>query len=260
VPLDSTLINRWLAALDERHLANLTHSEVARALRALSSCYVERRGKLATGAALDSAGKRAAFALFYAPQHFIIVSQILAVVGGADSPPREVVDIGCGSGVAGAAWALHASARRVSGFDRNGWAVAEANWTYQQLGIEGRASRADADRIRFETPAGSAIVSAYTVNELADAVRQRLLARLLVAHRAGASLLVVEPIARRGVNWWTDWERAFVDASGRADEWRFAVELPPRQRLLAKAAGLDPRELTARSLFASRHATEVQKT
>ncbi|MBA3888795.1 MAG: hypothetical protein H0X67_24180, partial [Acidobacteria bacterium] len=57
----------WLEALEGRHLSDLTPAEVARALRALSSCYVERRSKLARGGALDSAGKRAAFALFYAP-------------------------------------------------------------------------------------------------------------------------------------------------------------------------------------------------
>ena len=33
------------------------------------------------------------------------------------------------------------------------------------------------------------------------------------------------------------------------DEWRFAVDLPPLVRLLDKAAGLDHRELTLRSLY-----------
>src|SRR4030095_473040 len=49
-------VTRWLRALEERHLSNLTAAEVARALRALSSCYVERRAKLATGGALETAG------------------------------------------------------------------------------------------------------------------------------------------------------------------------------------------------------------
>ena len=64
----------WLEALDERHLANLTQSEATRALRALSSCYVERGQKLASGGPLDSAGKRAAFALFYSPLHFLVTA------------------------------------------------------------------------------------------------------------------------------------------------------------------------------------------
>ena len=64
-------------SIESRHLANLTRSEVARALRALSSCYVERRTKLASGAALEGAGKRAAFALFYGPLHFATVDHIV---------------------------------------------------------------------------------------------------------------------------------------------------------------------------------------
>ena len=66
-------VDSWLAALEERHLANLTRPELTRALRALSSCYVERREKLTSGAALEGAGKRAAFALFYGPLHFLTV-------------------------------------------------------------------------------------------------------------------------------------------------------------------------------------------
>jgi hypothetical protein len=40
---------------------------------------------------------------------------------------------------------------------------------------------------------------------------------------------------------------------GRQDEWRFRVPLPARQQALAKAAGLRPTELTARTLAAIRH-------
>ena len=100
----------WLAALDARHLADFTPKEVARALRALSSCYVERRARLAQGGALDSAGKRAAFALFYAPLHFLVTREILRALPGALNGVREVQDVGCGTGSAGAAWALESGA------------------------------------------------------------------------------------------------------------------------------------------------------
>ena len=50
--------------LEARHLSELTFAEVRRGLQALSSLYVERRERLADGAALDGAGKRAAFALY----------------------------------------------------------------------------------------------------------------------------------------------------------------------------------------------------
>jgi hypothetical protein len=72
---------------------------------------------------------------------------------------------------------------------------------------------------------------------------------LIEAHASGARVLVLEPIARRLTTWWGGWEKVFTGAGGRADEWRFAVPLPERQRQLGRAAGLDPRELTARTLF-----------
>src|SRR5690349_9217150 len=117
----------WLGALDERHLADFRPAEVGRALRALSSCYVERRSRLAEGGALETAGKRAAFALFYAPLHFRTVARIAGELS-TSGPVRDVVDLGCGTGAAGAAWALQSGASRVTGFDRHPWAVAEANW------------------------------------------------------------------------------------------------------------------------------------
>src|SRR5688572_7522292 len=104
----------WIAALDQRHFADLTAPEVGRALRALSSCYVERRSRLAEGGALDGAGKRAAFALFYAPLHFLATAHVLRELGDAGGV-REIIDLGCGTGAAGAAWAHAAAGARISG-------------------------------------------------------------------------------------------------------------------------------------------------
>ena len=77
----------WLSALEARHLADLRVPEVTRALRALSSAYVERRHKVASGATLDSAGKRAAFALFYGPLHFLTVAHVIRELAAAAPPP-----------------------------------------------------------------------------------------------------------------------------------------------------------------------------
>lgn len=239
----------WLAALEERHLANLTFSEASRALRALSSCYVERRSRLASGGALDSAGKRAAFALFYSPLHFLVTRQVLREIDAAAATVARIVDLGCGTGAAGAAWAIESSGARVTGIDRNAWAVAEANWTYRQLHVSGHATQGDVGRARVPGAPRTGAVAAYTINELSDTARDGLLPRLMAAHAAGACVLIVEPIARRLAGWWDEWARAFTGAGGRADEWRFPAALPPRQRQLARAAGLDPRELTAKSLF-----------
>ena len=245
---DTEPVARWLQALEARHLAVLTSSEAARALRALSSCYVERRAKLARGGALDTAGKRAAFALFYGPLHFMVAGEVVRALDESAAIER-LIDLGCGTGAAGAAWALQCAVGAIHGVDRNPWAVAEANWTYRQLGLTGHAVQGDLERTVWRGREGGAILAAYTVNELPDAAREALLPRLMDAHASGARVLVIEPIARRLTSWWSGWDKVFTAAGGRADEWRFAVPLPERQRQLGRAAGLDPRELTARTLF-----------
>jgi len=238
----------WLAAAEARYLADLTRAELGRALRALSSCYVERRGRLAEGAALGTAGKRAAFALFYGPLHYLVIHAIAGRLHPAgDAPARgAIVDLGCGTGAAGAAWA-HVHGGRVLGFDVNPWAVREAAWTYRQLDVDGSAARAAAARVRL-TPTPRLVLAAYLVNELAADERAVLLDRLLEAARGGSPVLVVEPIARGVTPWWPEWQRAFEGAGGRANEWRFPADLPPLLRELDRSAGLDHRELTARTL------------
>jgi hypothetical protein len=167
-----------------------------------------------------------------------------------------VLDLGCGTGAAGAAWAVAAHARSIRGFDRHPWAAAEAGWTYRQFQLQGRVTQANIAapglfqdrRTGVGARRGTAILVAYAANELAADGRVVLLTSLLEAHARGARVLVVEPIARRAMPWWANWQVAMERAGGRADEWRFPAELPPTQRALAHAAGLDPRELTARTL------------
>ena len=243
----------WLAALEARHLADLRVAEVTRALRALSSAYVERRRTAASGQAvhgtLDSAGKRAAFALFYAPLHFLTTYFVVRETGAAAPPPGHILDLGCGTGAAGAAWSVAGDASSsVTGIDRHPWALDEARRTYRELGIDGKARQGDIARI--PTPrAGGAIVAAYVLNELPSAARQQMEDRLLSAAGLGAQVLVIEPIARGITPWWDETAARFRSIGGRADEWRIAVDLPPMLRLLDKAAGLNHRELTARSLY-----------
>ena len=233
-------------ALEARHLAELTFKEVRHGLQALSSLYVERRERMAGGTALDGAGKRAAFALYYGPAHFLLVREIVRAL--ALRAPRRILDLGCGTGTAGAAWALEAGPRpRLEGVDHSGWAVTEARWTYARLSLDGRATRGDAGGAPLPKPPAG-ILAAFTVNELSDEVRRSLLARLVAAAKAGSTVLVVEPISRRVTPWWPEWVEAFRVGGGREQEWRFHPEMPQRLTLLGKAAGLDPRELTARSL------------
>ncbi len=171
----------WLEALDRRHLADFTMSEVARALRALSSCYVERRSKLAAGAALSSAGKRSAFALFYGPLHFLVTREIvLALAGAFPGSITDVIDLGCGTGAAGAGLAVASRACSIRGFDRHPWAVSEASWTYRQFGLRhARRSGETLRRMGFKGYAAPKpglaprILAAYAVNELAPEAAPR---------------------------------------------------------------------------------------
>ena len=239
----------WMAALEQRHLANLRLPEVTRALRAVSSAYVERRHAMQSGAALDSAGKRAAFALFYGPLHFLTVRHVVRQLDSCATIPDTILDLGCGTGAAGAAWALECDGRpHVVGVDRHPAAVEEARWTYRQLGIDGVARQEDVRRLR--PPRGQlAIVSAYVLNELTSPAREAVWKTMLVAAERGASVLILEPIARAVTPWWDETAGAAAAWGGRADDWRFTVELPPIVQLLDRSAGLNHQEITARSIF-----------
>jgi SAM-dependent methyltransferase len=243
-----TASDRWLTALEQRHFSSLTFQEVSRALRALSATYVERRDRLREGAALSGAGKRAAFAVFYGPLHYLLVREIVGALRTPASAPATLIDLGCGTGAAGAAWAEACSPHpKVIGLDTHPWALTEAAQTYREFGLQARTVRGDA--AAFALPRSrSMILAAFVVNELDDKSRDALLPRLLQRAGAGDRVLVVEPLARSVARWWPSWEQAFRAAGGRADEWRFRVELPALVAKLDRAAGLDHRELTGRSL------------
>jgi SAM-dependent methyltransferase len=245
----TAIFTDWLGRLEARHLADLRVPEVTRALRALSSAYVERRHKVTAGATLDTAGKRAAFALFYAPLHFLATAYAVEALGAAMPAPATVIDLGCGTGAAGAAWAVAAGgAPSVVGIDRHPWAVAEARWTYQQMRLKGHAKQGDLARLPAMRP-GTAVVAAYALNEMPDAARARVEEQLLEAAGRGVRVLVLEPIARAVTPWWEAAAARAVAAGGRADEWRFTVDLPPLLQLFDRAAGLNHRELKLRTIY-----------
>jgi len=239
---------RWIESLEERYLRDLRFADVSRALRALSSAYVERRSQLDRGTALAGAGKRAAFALFYAPIHFLLIRHVVGQLPNAIEM-RALVDLGCGTGAAGAAWAsLCAHSPAITAIDRHPWAIEEAARTYRAFDLRARLQRAD---IRTASLPRSpvAIVAAYALNELIDAEREQVLTRLLAHAARGDRLLVVEPLAGSAAPWWPRWRERVEQAGGRADEWRIRIELPPIVEKLDRAAGLDHRELTGRSLW-----------
>jgi hypothetical protein len=239
---------RWTAELEERHLADLRFAEVSRALRALSSAYVERRERLGQGAALSGAGKRAAFALFYAPIHFLLIRHIVESIADLRRGADLLCDLGCGTGASGAAWARGCDRMpQVVGVDRHPWALDEARRTYEAFGVRARLRRGDL--VRLGLPSRSAVLAAYALNELEEGSRSAMLARLLEHAGRGNRVLAVEPLARSIAPWWNSWADAFSAAGGRADEWRVRLPLPPLVQKLDRAAGLDHRELTARTVI-----------
>jgi len=179
------------------------------------------------------------------------VRGIVRALGAALPKGSGILDLGCGTGVAGAAWALESdNAPIIEAVDRSGWAVGEARWTLATLGLRGRVSKGDLETTPLPRPPAG-VVAAFALNERAAAARARLLRRLLEAE-GNARILIVEPLARRALPWWNDWAATFREAGGRADEWRFPVSLPETLIRLARGASLDPRELGGRSLWLDR--------
>jgi len=242
------LFPQWLGELEKRHLSSLTFPEVRRAVQALSSLYVERRNRIGQGSALDGAGKRAAFAFYFSPLHFLLVREIVRSLNAATASVRQILDLGCGTGVAGAAWALEMNPTpRIIGVDRNAWAIAEAKWNCARLHLNATFRIKDVESVRI--PSGSGVVAAFALNELSESARQKTMTKILEANQHGSPVLIVEPIARRIASWWPQWKDAFTAKGGREDEWRLPVDLPSPLALMDKATRLNHRELTGRSLW-----------
>jgi hypothetical protein len=244
-----TDFDAWIDALTARHQSDLTFPELSRSLRALSSTYVERRHKLREGAALAGAGKRAAFALFYGPLHFLLIREIVRALPGATVAAPMLVDLGCGTGASGAAWASACHPHPpIVAIDRHPWALTEAARTYRAFHLSARTRKQDVSAALLPRPPAMVIAS-YTVNELPDERRAELLRRLLDRAAQGDRVLIIEPLAYGVTPWWREWQQAFERGGGRADEWRRRVDLPAIVQKLDRAAGLNHDELTGRSLW-----------
>ncbi len=132
--------------------------------------------------------------------------------------------------------------------DRHPWAVQEAEWTWRALDLRGRAVAGDVRRWRRPRQA-AAIVAAFAVNEWPAEARAEMRVRLAEAVGHGCSLLVVEPLAGAAAPWWREWVDAFSPLGGSHAEWRLRAPLPDLVVRFDRAAGLDHREITGRSLF-----------
>jgi SAM-dependent methyltransferase len=241
----------WLEAAVLRHSAALEFREVRKGVQALTSLYVDRRpgGDLAARA-LEGRGKRAAVATYYAPLHFLAVHHALARVGAARlGAVRRVVDLGCGTGAAGAAAARAVGAERALAIDRSGFALSEARRSYAAFGVLADTRRGRVPDALPRAGAGELLVLGWFANELGDAERAALLEALRAALGAGAALLLLEPLAGAVSPWWRSWARALTPLGVEEPRFKTRLALPEWIARLDRAAGLDHRILGARVLL-----------
>ncbi|HBZ70812.1 MAG TPA: hypothetical protein DEP35_14190 [Deltaproteobacteria bacterium] len=242
----------WLEATRGRYLPPLTFSEVRKGVQALSSLYVERRsgGRIAARAAAGE-GKRAAFATYYAPLHFLMAHRALAGrAAEAFSRVRVVHDLGCGTGAAGVAAAtLLSSPPTFHGIDLSSWALDEAMLTAHAFGLKARTRRAALPEALPRAGAEDLLVLGFVVNELDSDPRERLLRGIETGLTRGARLLVLEPLALSAAPWWPAWAERLARRGVEERTLRCALELPAFVHEMDRACGLDHRELRARVLL-----------
>ena len=249
----------WLSALERRHLANLTRQEFTRAVRALSARYVERRNQLPDRSPLDSAGKRAAFALFYAPLHFL-ATQLALDRNSVRTDLSSIVDLGCGTGVCSAAWALmHEAPPSITGVDANTWAVDEARWNWRTLGLRGQAVRGDlvatAQRLSrrpADELAATGVIAGWSINELSGDDRAHLLDAVDTLLERGATLVVLEPLARGVAPWWDDWAARLSARHVLSTDVKADMDLPAPLDSFSDGAGFRKKELGVRAMTSVR--------
>ncbi|MGE5815929.1 MAG: methyltransferase domain-containing protein [Acidobacteriota bacterium] len=239
----------WLEALEKRHLADLRPPEVHRAVRALSDDYVHRRHRVADDA-LAGRGKRAAFALYFGPLHFLVVRNVARELGVPSTHLPRVLDLGCGTGAGGAAVAsLMVQPVVVTGIDRLGWTLEEAAFTYRHFNLRHRVQRGDVGRPRVRIEPRALVVAAYTVNELDAETRASLLEWFCSNLEPSSGLLIVEPISKAVTPWWSEWSAALQALGGQERQWLFDEPLPQRLRQMDRAAGLNHQVRKARTLW-----------
>ena len=128
---------------------------------------------------------------------------------------------------------------QVVGVDTHPWTLAEAAHTYRDFGLARQDSSRRRGVGRPAEIAGAHSCGVYS-ERAEDESRAILLCRLLDRARAAAIACSSSSRSReRRRPGGRSWEQAFAAAGGRADEWRFRVELPPIVAKLDRAAGLD---------------------
>lgn len=243
-------LESWVEQESARALADLRFPDVRRAVQALSTLYVQKRSRGGLDRrAGDGAGKRAAFASYYAPLHFMGAAVAADVVRLSDAcGVTEVVDLGCGTGAVGAAVArLLPGSPPVTGVDANASAVRVCARTFQALKVRGRARVGRLPGALPRVRPGAVVVAGWSLNELGDADRAAVLGSLEAVVARGGGLFVVEPLSTRAVPWWPRLQARFPAAL--TTEFREPIERPDWIRRLDEATRLDHRDAKGRVMW-----------
>jgi hypothetical protein len=246
------VFDAWLEDTRRRYQGHLTFSEVRKGVQALSSLYVERRSGGHLGArATAGEGKRAAFACYYAPLHFLTAHHALARLGaGGFRGVRVVHDLGCGTGATGiAAATLLPSRTTCRAVDLSSWALAEAALSARAFGLTLRTRRAALPAALPRAGPEDLLALGWVVNELLPDSRERLLRGIEAQLEHGARLLVLEPFALSATPWWPEWSKRLTVHGVEDEALRLPLELPAWIQEMDQACGLDHRELRARALL-----------
>jgi len=259
----------WIAALRAR-LPPLTIREHRQGVRAISSHYVESRGKHGIARrATSGEAKRAAFATYYGPLHLLTVflTVVRATSVSLDGIER-IVDAGCGTGAAGAGLALALRMRRqgeivpypteppLLGLELLPWPLGIAHQTARHFGLEARYRRCRLPRELPRLRPSDAVILGWSANELQDDERRQLLDRLVDAAAAGARLFVFEPLARAIAPWMDSWDAALGATTHRLHLVKIEAGRPEWIKSLDEASKLDHRVLGARAILPCRDGEE----
>jgi SAM-dependent methyltransferase len=241
-------LDAWLEAAVDRQ-APLTFTDLRKGVRALSARYVERRRREGVDRdAFASPAKRAAFATYYAALHLETAFRAASEAWPTGRLAERVIDLGAGSGAAGAGAARALGVPAVLGLERSGWALREARATYAAFGLRGRTRRAELPGALPRPRAGDLLVAGWVLNECAPEVRNALIGGLEAALRAGGSVLILEPLAGAVAPWFDGLATRLAPVGCRSFEARYGGERPAWVSKMDHAAGLDHRELRARVL------------
>ena len=250
---------KWFQDKQAAILRQMTFKELRKGVQAVSSLYVERRNKLSkTSRICDGIAKRAAFGFYYGTLHFLVVRKIVEALPMLKKPARSVLDLGCGTGMAGVAFCAGMTTekiyRQVIGIDQSADYLREAQHNYRvfEKAYQFRGSVKKSNIEKAPLPeSGDTILISFCVNELTPTRQNEMCQELLKKAHQNKTVLIVEPLAERLTPFWTSWKDAFLKVGGRCDTWRFQRNnyVPDFLQELSLAAGLGDEELLAKSLF-----------